>query len=182
MYYANTNQKKVGEAILISDRAVFRARKIRDKGEPYMVIKVQFSKKAQPSLMCMHLTTEHQNMWVKADRNARRNKWVYSHSWCAVALSSLQLRELHSPPDSSACGIFLARILEWVDMPSSRGSSWPRDWTHVSCIFCAAGRFFTLSCQRPQQLSNRNSFSRQKISQDIAEFGNTINQVYVIDI
>ena len=25
----------------------------------------------------------------------------------------------------------------------SRGSSWPRDWTHVSCISCIAHRFFT---------------------------------------
>ena len=37
--------------------------------------------------------------------------------------------------------IFLqARILEWVAFPFSRGSSQPRDWTHVSRI---AGRFFT---------------------------------------
>ena len=26
------------------------------------------------------------------------------------------------------------RILEWVAYPFSRGSSWPRDWTRVSCI------------------------------------------------
>ena len=26
------------------------------------------------------------------------------------------------------------RILEWVAMPSSRGSLWPRDWTCISCI------------------------------------------------
>ena len=31
-------------------------------------------------------------------------------------------------------GIFLARILEWVAISSSRGSSWPRDWTHISFI------------------------------------------------
>ena len=37
-------------------------------------------------------------------------------------------------------GIFQARILEWVDMPSSRGSFWPRDQTRASCV---AGRFFT---------------------------------------
>ena len=36
-------------------------------------------------------------------------------------------------------GIFQARTLEWVAMPSSRGSSQPRDWTQVSCI---AGEFF----------------------------------------
>ena len=32
------------------------------------------------------------------------------------------------------------RILEWVAYPFSRGSSWPRNWTGVSCI---AGKFFT---------------------------------------
>ena len=31
-------------------------------------------------------------------------------------------------------GILQARILEWVAMPSSRGSSWPRDWTRVSYV------------------------------------------------
>ena len=40
MYYTNTNQKKAGEAILISDRAVFKARKvIRDKERHYIMIK-----------------------------------------------------------------------------------------------------------------------------------------------
>ena len=37
-----------------------------------------------------------------------------------------------SPPGSSVHGILQARILEWVAMPSSRGSSQPRDGTHVS--------------------------------------------------
>ena len=44
---------------------------------------------------------------------------------------------------SSIHGIFLARILEWVVMPYSRGSSWHRDQTHLSCFCCTAGRFFT---------------------------------------
>ena len=34
--------------------------------------------------------------------------------------------------DSSVHGILLVRILEWVAMPSSRGSSQPRDWTYIS--------------------------------------------------
>ena len=46
-----------------------------------------------------------------------------------------------SPPGSSVQGILQARILEWVAIPFSRGSSWPRDWTQVSCT---AGRFFTI--------------------------------------
>ena len=35
-------------------------------------------------------------------------------------------------PGSSVYGILPARILEWVAMPSSRGSSRSRDWTHIS--------------------------------------------------
>ena len=55
---------------------------------------------------------------------------------CLVSKSCLTLCD---PMDcslrgSSVHGIFQARILEWVAMPSSRGSFWPRDWTQVSCI------------------------------------------------
>ena len=40
----------------------------------------------------------------------------------------------HSPPDFSVHGILQARILEWVAMSSSRGSSQPRDQTCISRI------------------------------------------------
>jgi len=39
-----------------------------------------------------------------------------------------------SPPGSSVHGILQARILEWVAISFSRGSSPPRDQTHISCI------------------------------------------------
>ena len=39
-------------------------------------------------------------------------------------------------PGSSVYGIFQAKILEWVVISSSRGSSWPRDQTPVSCVSC----------------------------------------------
>ena len=45
-----------------------------------------------------------------------------------------------SPPGFSVHVILQARILEWVAIPFSRGFSWPRDQTWVSCI---SGRFFT---------------------------------------
>ena len=48
-----------------------------------------------------------------------------------------------SPPGKSVHGIFLARILEWVAISTSRASSPPRDQTRVSCVFCIAGGFFT---------------------------------------
>ena len=41
-----------------------------------------------------------------------------------------------SPQGSSVPGILQARMLEWVAMPSSRGSSQPRDRTRVSFISC----------------------------------------------
>ena len=41
-----------------------------------------------------------------------------------------------SPPGFSVHGILQARILEWVAMPSSRGSSQPRDRTYVSYMSC----------------------------------------------
>ena len=46
-----------------------------------------------------------------------------------------------SPPCFSVHGILQARILEWVAVPFSRGSSWPRDLTQV---FSIAGRFLTI--------------------------------------
>ena len=46
---------------------------------------------------------------------------------------------------SLSMGILQARILEWVAMPSSRGSSHPRDQTQVSHI---AGRFSTIRATR----------------------------------
>ena len=55
-----------------------------------------------------------------------------------------------SQPVFSAMGILQTRILEWVTMPSSRGSSQSRDWTQVSHI---AGGFFTIWATREAQLS-----------------------------
>ena len=58
---------------------------------------------------------------------------------CCVMLSSLWLfcdRMDGSPPCSSVHGIFQARMLEWIAISYSRGSSQPRDWACVSCISC----------------------------------------------
>ena len=50
-----------------------------------------------------------------------------------------------SPPGSSVHGILWARILEWFAMPSSRGSSRPRDQAPAFCSSCTEGGFFTTS-------------------------------------
>ena len=46
-----------------------------------------------------------------------------------------------SSPGSSVCEIPQARILEWIAIPTSRGSSQPRDRTWV---FCIADRFYNI--------------------------------------
>ena len=50
-----------------------------------------------------------------------------------------------SPPSSSVHGILQARILEWVAISFSRGSSQPRERIQVSCIL---GRHFNLWATR----------------------------------
>ena len=60
-----------------------------------------------------------------------------------VAQSRSTLRAHQAP---LSMGILQARILEWVAMPSSRGSSRPRDWTQVSCT---AGVLHSLLSEPP---------------------------------
>ena len=54
-----------------------------------------------------------------------------------------------SPPGSSVHGILQARILEWVVIPFSKGSSPPRDWTLVSCT---GVRLFTVWATRTYRI------------------------------
>ena len=54
----------------------------------------------------------------------------FSCVWLFVKLQTIA----YSLPDSSVHRILQARILEWFAMLASRGSSWPRNWTHVSCV------------------------------------------------
>ena len=82
------------------------------------------------------------NGWWMVKREGLRcwKKWKWSRSSCPT------LRPCDcSPPASSAHGILQARILEWVAISFSRGSSRPRDRTQVSRI---AGRRFNLWATR----------------------------------
>ena len=62
--------------------------------------------------------------------------WWFSHSVVSDSCDPMDC----SPPVSSVHGILQARILEWVAISFSTGSSQPKDWTWVSCT---VGRFFT---------------------------------------
>ena len=59
---------------------------------------------------------------------------LLSHVWLFCDLMDC------SPPSPTVLGIFQARILEWVAISFTRGSSQLRDWT---CISCLEGKFFT---------------------------------------
>ena len=56
--------------------------------------------------------------------------WLFETPWTVALQAHLSMR------------ILQAGILDWVAMPSSRGSSTPRDRIQVSCGSCIAGRFF----------------------------------------
>ena len=67
-----------------------------------------------------------------------------------------------SPIGTSVHGIFPSRILEWVAISSSRGSSRSRDQTLISCISCIAGRLFTCwAIGKPPVLSLKCLISSQ---------------------
>ena len=79
--------------------------------------------------------------------NNNRNKWKLL-SLCLTLCDPMDC----SLPGSSVHGILQARILEWVAISLSRGSSQPRDWTQISHT---AGRFFTIWATREALVHNK---------------------------
>ena len=84
------------------------------------------------------------SVWKAFDTNHH----LYAHAYLLSCFShvrrfvTLWTVVYHASP---SMGILQARILEWVAMPSSRGSSPPRNQIQVSCT---AGRFFTIWATR----------------------------------
>ena len=73
---------------------------------------------------------------------SEKKKWKWSRS---VLSECFRPHGLYSLPCFSIHGIFQARVLEWVAISFSRGSSWPRDQTRVSHII---GGHFTVWATR----------------------------------
>ena len=76
-----------------------------------------------------HLSSHALNPWVS---------WEHAKSLqsCPTLCDPMDC----SSPGSSVHGILQARILEWVAVPSSRGSSPPRVWTRISYVSCIGRR------------------------------------------
>ena len=70
-------------------------------------------------------------LYPKRDISVHCCNFLVSNVWLSVT------------PGSSVHGIFPARIQEWISISFFRGSSWPRDQMHISCVSCIAGGFFT---------------------------------------
>ena len=88
--------------------------------------------------------------------------------------SSVQLSQLHglySPPNSSVHVVSQTRILEWVAISSSRGSSQPRDWTQVSCI--AGGILTHWTTRDAPRVQEKNKISGA-VSTECVSFHTTI--------
>ena len=66
--------------------------------------------------------------------------WTWLSDWtttmCAQSCSTLCDPTDCSPPGFLVHGISHARLLEWVSISYSKGSSRPRDQTHISCVSC----------------------------------------------
>ena len=78
-------------------------------------------------------------MWVRLNC-----VWLFVTPWTVTYQALLSI------------GILQARIQEWGAMPSSRGSSQPRDQTQISCI---AGRFFTISAAKEAPKHRRGAIN-----------------------
>ena len=103
---------------------------------------------------------------------------VYS-SFLTLVSDSLRPHRLCGPLGFSVHGILQARILEWVAISFSRGSSGPRDRILVSCI---AGRFFTVWATREawcHYLWTNNEGTSWDDAQDFFQLGNQSIHIYL---
>ena len=106
----------------------------------------------QPDSTCMPFSDKVSKKVLLGEKGGRGKKESFIHCsaqytgpslvmryrFCVCTQSCLTLWDPMdcSPPGSSVHGIFQERILEWVAISYSRASSWPRNWTWVSCISC----------------------------------------------
>ena len=106
------------------------------------------------------VTKQHRDGW-RTDRWKYTHTAVYMHAYTLSHFTCVWLCDPmeYSPPGSSVHGILQARILEWVAFSSSRGSTRPRDGTHVSYISCTGRQI--LSHLRHLESPGIDSFSAE---------------------
>ena len=131
------------------------------------------------SLLVVSYCHLHLHLWFSASLHLKFTRGLKSFLMtksesvsCSVVSDSLQLMDC-SPPGSSVHGVLQARILEWVAISFSRGSSQPRDQTLVSCT---AGKFFTVWTTREAPLMTKcHSKSFQSECLHVGSLGISVN-------
>ena len=92
----------------------------------------------QTPLSWASLLSGHRSTWAEVPEPEGQCSRVTAFNVCTQLPSCVRLCDPMdcSPPGSSVRGILQARILEWVAISSSRGPSWSRDPTCISCVSC----------------------------------------------
>ena len=96
-------------------------------------------------------------------KSISEQKWILSQFRRVRLCDTMQ----GSPPGSSVHGIPQARILEWVAISFSKGSSRLRGRTHVSSVPCISRRFFTTSATWEACIRTQTAF---EISTSVSSF------------
>ena len=115
-------------------------------------------------------------------------KWNKSYKYCIKSyVGACSVAKLHltlcNPIDcslsgSSVHGILQTRVLEWIAMPSSRGSSQPRDQTCISCTTRGCFFFYHWATWKAQSLLHFG-LKKQKQIQIQTKFTDTENRLMV---
>ena len=88
---------------------------------------------AKPIQYCNAKYSKNKNLKIKKERKkVYHGSIMYLYAWCSLMSNSLWPHALYSLPGSSVHGILQARILEWVTISYTRGSSRLRDQTPIS--------------------------------------------------
>ena len=96
--------------------------------------------------LCRHHLINHKQAWGLEIMSPWGENYYMNHSTCMLGrFCQIWLCNTmdYSPLGSSVHGLLQARILEWVAMPSSKGSSPPRNQNRIYSISCIADGFFT---------------------------------------
>ena len=129
------------------------------------------SKRVRQLLLSKSLLSRGNEDTREGCNNLLCSNWVPSASLEWGGLVSSVVSDCLQPTDCSLPGSFVhgilqARILEWVAMPSSRESYWPRDGTKTLISPALTGRFFTTSATR-EDMDNSGTVTWIKLTQRV---------------
>ena len=114
----------------------------------------------RPSDTAVTLTMDPEGIQDGKEQDAGSRQWGCRSKewsqWAQTLTSSHTCALVAQSCPTVVRGISQIRILRWVTIPFSRGSSRPRDWTQVSCI---AGRFFIIWVMREPSRKGLNSLT-----------------------